>query len=103
MIDCHDDLDEREPEDDGAIELDYENRRLRHELRLARARYKQAVAVLTGIHALMYPPPRTLSDGRRMVFRPKDIDPHEVLQELSDRIRAIPDELAKRAAKPEGV
>ncbi len=28
-------------------------------------------------------------------FRPKDPDPHEVLQALSDRIRALPDELAK--------
>ena len=60
----------------------------------ARARYESAVRLLTGIHALLYPPPLNTPDGRTMVFRPKDPDPHQVLQVLSDRIRALPDELA---------
>jgi hypothetical protein len=54
-----------------------------------------AVRLLTGIHALMYPAPVTMADGRTMVFRPKDMDAHAMMQELSDRIRALPDELAK--------
>ena len=63
----------------------------------ARASYDSAVKLLTSIHALLYPAPITTADGSTMVFRPKGIDPHEVLQELSDRIRAVPDELAKAA------
>lgn len=59
----------------------------------AKACYDRAVRVLTGIHALLYPKTISTSDGRTMVFRPKDPDPHQVLQELSDRIRALPDEL----------
>ena len=43
---------------------------------------------------MLYPAPVTTDDGRTMVFRPKDPDPHEVLQALSDRIRALPDALA---------
>ena len=68
---------------------------LRAERDHARACLANAVKLLTGIHALLYPAPVTTDDGRTMVFRPKDPDPHEVLQALSDRIRALPDELAK--------
>ena len=68
---------------------------LRAERDHARACLDNAVKLLTGIHALLYPAPVTAGDGRTMVFRPKDPDPHEVLQALSDRIRALPDELAK--------
>lgn len=69
----------------------------------ARIRYEHAVKLLIGIHSLCYPPATGLPDGRTMVFRPKDPDPHEVLQELSDRIRALPDEIARAAiAKAEG-
>lgn len=60
----------------------------------ARASLGNAVKMLTGIHALLYPAPVKLEDGRTMVFRPESPDPHEVLQALSDRIRALPDELA---------
>lgn len=74
----------------GAIE------RLRAERDYARARLDSAVALLVGIHALLYPPPITVADGRTMVFRPIDPDPHKVLQELSDRIRALPDEIRER-------
>lgn len=56
--------------------------------------FEHVSRILSGIHALMYPAPFTLSDGRTVVFRPKDPGPHEILQALSDRIRAIPDEVA---------
>ncbi len=70
---------------------------LRGERDHARARVDSAVRLLTGIHSLLYPAPIKTADGRTMVFRPKTLDPHEVLQELSDRIRALPDEVAKLA------
>jgi hypothetical protein len=70
---------------------------LRGERDHARARVDSAVRLLTGIHSLLYPAPIKTADGRAMVFRPTNPDPHEVLQELSDRIRALPDELAKLA------
>jgi hypothetical protein len=60
----------------------------------ARARVDYSVKLLTGIHSLLYPAPVTTADGRTKVFRPKDPDPHTILQELSDRIRALPDEIA---------
>ena len=66
-----------------------------YEREQARARVDSAVKLLVGIHSLLYPAPITTADGRTMVFRPEDPDPHTVLQELSDRIRALPDELAK--------
>lgn len=65
----------------------------------ARDCLNSATTLLTGIHSLMYPPEITTADGRVMVFRPKSIDPHEILQGLSDRIRALPDELAALAAR----
>ncbi len=40
----------------------------------------------------MYPNAVKMEDGRVMVFRPGN--PHEYLQALSDRIRALPDEIA---------
>ena len=59
------------------------------------SRYESAVKLLTGINSLLYPPAIKLPDGRTMVFRPKDPDPHTLLQELSDRIRALPDEIER--------
>lgn len=59
----------------------------------ARACLDNGVKILTGIHFLLYPKPINTPDGRTMVFRPKNPDPHEVLQELSERIRAIPDDM----------
>lgn len=74
-----------------------------HETELARARYDKAVSLLTGIHSLMYPAPfTTVEDGKTWVFRPKDPDPHVVLQELSDRIRALPEKLAAIQAPQAG-
>ena len=86
-----------EEEGDPADEIERlqsEVYRLRAERDHARACLDNAVKLLTGIHALLYPAPVTTEDGRTMVFRPKDPDPHEVLQALSDRIRALPDALA---------
>ena len=57
----------------------------------AKACYDRTVRVLTGIHALLYPPRFTDNDGRTWQLRsPLD---EEQMQELSDRIRALPDEL----------
>jgi len=67
----------------------------------ARSRVDNAVRLLTGIHSLLYPAPMTLLDGRTVVFRPKSPDPHAVLQALSDRIRALPDELERLRAQSE--
>lgn len=68
---------------------------LRAERDHTRACLDNAVKLLAGIHALLYPAPITTEDGSTMVFRPKDPNPHDVLQALSDRIRALPDELAR--------
>ena len=73
----------------------FEREVLRAERDHARATIDNAVRLLTGIHALMYPAPVTTADGRTMVFRPNHPDPHIILQELSDRIRALPDEIAR--------
>lgn len=87
-------------------ELATERERLRAEVERLRAErehwhasFQHVSEVLIRIHALMYPEPFTLSDGRTLVFRPKDPGPHEILQALSDRIRAIPDEVAAIAAR----
>lgn len=66
---------------------------LRAERDHARACRDNGVKILSGIHSMLCPKPFATPDGRTMVFRPKNPDPHEVLQELSDRIRAIPDEM----------
>ena len=58
----------------------------------ARACYERTVKLLTGIHALLYPPRMTDSDGKTWAFRSPMV--HEQIQELSDRIRALPDEIA---------
>jgi hypothetical protein len=73
----------------------YEIKVLRNERDRARAQVDCAVKLMSGIYSLMYPAPVTTADGHTRVFRPINIDPHEVLQELSDRIRALPAELAK--------
>ena len=65
----------------------------------ARARVEISVRILSGIHALLSPPHISTPDGKTWAFRPKSIDPHEILQELSDRIRAIPDKLKAELSK----
>jgi hypothetical protein len=83
---------------DLAVETERLHRRIEildAEKCFAISRYESAVKLLTGIHSLLYPPAIKLPDGRTMVFRPKDPDPHTLLQELSDRIRALPDEIER--------
>ena len=75
---------------------------LKAERNSARMQVDNLVMRLSSVHSLLYPPAIKLQDGRTMVFRPKDPDPHEVLQELSDRIRAIPQKIAD-ALKPEAM
>lgn len=69
-----------------------ENARLLAERDHARLRYDRAVRILTGIHALLYPPRFTDHDGRTWQFKSPLAE--EQMQELSDRIRALPDEIA---------
>lgn len=64
----------------------------------ARDHFDRAVKLLTSIHScIMYPSAVKLEDGRLMIFRPEN--PHEYLQALSDRIRALPDEIAAIRAR----
>lgn len=65
------------------------------ELKQERAKSNRLAEVLTSIHALLYPPVITLANGQTLNFVPKSLDPHALMQELSDRIRAIPDELGE--------
>ena len=67
-------------------------RRFRPEMRRMWVNYERAVKILTSIHALLYPPLVTDANGQTWKF--KSPVSEEQMQELSDRIRAIPDELA---------
>lgn len=57
----------------------------------AESSYQRLVRVLTHIHALLHPPGVTMH-GQRFTFKSPMLD--EQVQALSDRIRAIPDEIA---------
>ena len=61
----------------------------------ANQRYFNAVRLLTGIHALLYPPRFTDHDGRTWQFKSPLAE--EQMQALSDCIRALPDEIARAA------
>ena len=61
----------------------------------ANQRYFNAVRLLTGIHTLLYPPRFTDHDGRTWQFKSPFAE--EQMQELSDRTRALPDEIARAA------
>ena len=67
------------------------------EAQRGRAGIDSAVRILTGIHAVIYPRIVELDDGRKFAFNSPHL--HEQMQALSDRIRAIPDELAAIAAQ----
>lgn len=75
-------------------QLQRENTVLRGERDQARASLERAVRLLEGIHGVLYPPLVKLDDGRTMAFRPENA--HEFMQTLSDRIRALPDEMEAR-------
>lgn len=75
---------------------------LRAERDIERAKVQTAVRLLSGIHSLrllsgihsLLYPARVTHEGKTFEFRTPN-DPHKPLQDLSDRIRALPDELAK--------
>ena len=74
--------------------LIHENKVLRYEWYRVKASLDNAVNLLSSIYSLMYPPPVKTDGGKVRMFRPTNVDPHVVLQELSDRIRALPEEIA---------
>ena len=76
--------------------LEFENLVLRQERDKARAEKDRAIQILSGVHALLYPKHVTNPAGQ--VFRFNFPNPHDLLQALSDRIRAIPDQLLRDAA-----
>jgi hypothetical protein len=57
-----------------------------------RAKNERLAKTLTGIYALLYPP-QIVEGGMVASFRPDGVDLHDWIQKLSDRIRAIPDEI----------
>lgn len=73
---------------------------LTYERDVARAHRNALANILTAIHAQLSPPDVSLPDGRVMRFH----DPNAVqtLHVLSERIRAIPDELARAAVEAPG-
>ncbi|WP_088158132.1 hypothetical protein [Achromobacter xylosoxidans] len=60
-----------------------------------RAKNERLIAILVGIHGLTLPAPIQV-DGKTYVFTPPEAV--EILRGLSDRIRAIPDEIAAALA-----
>ena len=77
-----------------AEELIRDARRLeatRYQLRVEQAKFQQAIRVLSSIHAMLYPPRFTGPDGNVHEFHSPLV--HLQMQEISDRIRSIPDEL----------
>lgn len=62
----------------------------------ADARYERTLAILVGIHGLMTPPAIAV-DGVTYQFNPPDAAVQ--LRILSERLRAIPDEIAKAKIK----
>lgn len=67
-------------------------RRFRPEIHRMWVNYERAVKILASIHALLYPPVVTDANGQTWKFKSPFSEGQ--MQELSDRIRAIPDELA---------
>lgn len=65
--------------------------RLRIELHAARQQLDHAHQVLTAIYSLLYPPRQMLLDGRELAFKPQNAN--DWMQRLSDRIRAIPNQI----------
>lgn len=59
----------------------------------AMARYDITVKILIRIHALLHPPKVTDGRGQTFAFHSPMLDAQ--VQALSDRIRAIPDEIAE--------
>lgn len=68
-------------------------RTLQAQLNAERARNHVMSKALGAIHALLPPEPVPAGDGTAWVH--KDPDPHKLLALLAQRIRAVPDEIAK--------
>jgi hypothetical protein len=63
----------------------------------ARARLDRALRILSDIHAYLYP--RLVEhDGKTYAFNAPNV--HEMMQRLSDRVRAIPDEIERLQSPP---
>jgi hypothetical protein len=80
--------------------LERENEAYREERDQARASRDHTIMILVSIHALLYPPRVTGNDGRTWQFKSPLVE--EQMQGLSDRIRAIPDEIAAIDATMKG-
>lgn len=65
---------------------------LRYERDAARHKSDRVIKILTAIHAFTYPAARQVGDKLLALLLE---DPNEYMQILSDKIRAIPDEIAK--------
>lgn len=68
---------------------------MRAKLQVAEARFERAMRILVDIHALLVPGPIDTPDGQKFYFR--DPDAATTLFRLSERIRAIPDEIDRAA------
>lgn len=62
------------------------------ELIAARAKADRLAEILLGIHSLLFPP---ITEVGGKAFRFKPDDAADYMQALSDRIRAIPEEIGK--------
>lgn len=69
---------------------------LQHEVDAARQSKERTLRILMSIHALLHPPIFTDRDGKMWQFKSPIIE--EQMQALSDRIRAIPEEIDAVAA-----
>ena len=77
----------------AVIDLARQAKTLQAERDHARACHERTVRILTDIHALLYPPRFTDHNGRTRQFKSPLAE--DQMQELSDRIRALPDEIAR--------
>lgn len=90
--------------DEAADRIERLERRLEaaaHTIKQERQRADHFGRLLSGIHGLLYPPRLTDDQGRTWAFNSPD--PHQHMQMLSDRIRALGDELKASAAGDGGL
>lgn len=78
--------------EDARDQIDRENVVLRAQRDHAQACLDRAVKTLTGIHLLLYPPDMVI-DGTLLRFAPAEATANELMRAISERIRAIPDEI----------
>lgn len=75
------------------VALDSELAATKHQLRAVNLARESLLNILMGINNTILPRIIVHTDGKKYQFRPPEFDPWEILQSLSDRIRAIPDEI----------